>query len=691
MKGKKFHILLLLSAITFMVFLGGKTVFAENIDPNNDGSQYAYGENVGWINLQPLQGPGVTVTDTGLTGYAWGENIGWISLSCTNTNSCATVEYGVKNDGAGNLSGYAWGENVGWINFAPQGGGVFIDASGNFNGTAWGENIGWITFRSDWVFITFTTKWGIYGSGDGEFYGPRAIAVDSSGNVYVVDQYNHRIQKFTSNGVFITKWGIYGTGDGEFLYPAGIAVDSSDNVYIADGGNHRIQKFTSDGVFIRKWGSEGSGDGEFWYPFGIAVDSPDNVYVADGWNHRIQKFTSNGVFITKWGIYGTGDGEFSFPVDIAVDSSGNVYVIDTGNNRIQKFTSDGVFITKWGIYGTGDGEFKDPIGIAVDSSDNVYVTDAWNYRIQKFTSDGGFITKWGSFGTGDGEFHEAFGIVVDSSGNVYVADTWNHRIQKFGRINTFKGTNVKVSDVKFRVSLVFTEIAVSGVTTVTMTERGPPPPTGFKLVPLGTYYEITTSATYTGLIQICINYDDSTLTPGQEEQLKLRQYDEPTDEWIEITTSLDTVDNIICGETDHLSFFGVMYPAIIPATVDINPDTMNLKSKGKYITCYIELPEGYDASNIDLTQPLTISQGELSVSAEPSPTELGDFDSDGITDLMVKFDRALVHQMLSPGYIQLTVSGSLTDGLQFEGSDLVNVIDKGKDHADEGDPSSVVY
>jgi hypothetical protein len=116
-------------------------VYAENIDPHDDDSQYAYGENVGWINFEPSHGLGVTVTALEVIGYAWGENVGWINLSPT--------EGGVVNDGDGNLSGYAWGENVGWINFAPIGAGVYIDACGDFNGTAWGENIGWINFRSD--------------------------------------------------------------------------------------------------------------------------------------------------------------------------------------------------------------------------------------------------------------------------------------------------------------------------------------------------------------------------------------------------------------------------------------------------------------------------------------------------------------------------------------------------------------
>jgi hypothetical protein len=111
------------------------TTVTGNIDPNNDGSRYAYGENVGWINFAPTRGPGVVVSNTGLTGYAWGENIGWINLSPTGG--------GVINDGAGNLSGYAWGENIGWINFN----GVKINPStGEFSGYAWGENIGWINF-----------------------------------------------------------------------------------------------------------------------------------------------------------------------------------------------------------------------------------------------------------------------------------------------------------------------------------------------------------------------------------------------------------------------------------------------------------------------------------------------------------------------------------------------------------------
>ena len=90
----------------------------------------------------------------------------------------------------------------------------------------------------------------------------------------------------------MTKWGSSGSGDGQFSSPNGVAVDSSGNVYVADVSNYRIQKFSSSGTFLTKWGSKGSGDGQFHWPDGVAVDSSGNVYVTETHNNRIQKFIS---------------------------------------------------------------------------------------------------------------------------------------------------------------------------------------------------------------------------------------------------------------------------------------------------------------------------------------------------------------------------------------------------------------
>jgi hypothetical protein len=140
---KRISIYTLGAIVSVVLLLCCTAGFAENIDPDNDGSQYAWGENTGWMNLEPGGdgGPGVEVADDTLTGYIWAENAGWIHLN--------PPQGGVVNDGYGTLSGYAWGENTGWVNFSPTNGGVTIDpATGVFSGYAWGENVGWISFSS---------------------------------------------------------------------------------------------------------------------------------------------------------------------------------------------------------------------------------------------------------------------------------------------------------------------------------------------------------------------------------------------------------------------------------------------------------------------------------------------------------------------------------------------------------------
>ncbi|MFZ3136162.1 MAG: fibronectin type III domain-containing protein [Thermodesulfovibrionales bacterium] len=294
----------------------------------------------------------------------------------------------------------------------------------------------------------FTTKWGTPGTSNRQFNYPTDIAVDSAGNVFVVDSLNDRIQKFNSNGDFITKWGVRQCGTAwcgfpgnppcppqqgyELCGPSKIAVDSSGNIYVNNSYLYPIKKYSNNGNYIMGGFSNFSQIN----PEGIAANLSGNIYVGDSSNDCIKKFTSNGGLITQWGSYGSGNKQFNDPYGITVSSSGNVYVADTFNNRIQKFDSNGGFITQWGGCCSPNGYFNVPYGITVDSSENVYVADTYNHRIQKFNSDGIFLTKWGSNGYMEGgEFQYPEGVAVDSSGNVYVADTYNHRIQKFSLVS----------------------------------------------------------------------------------------------------------------------------------------------------------------------------------------------------------------------------------------------------------------
>ena len=187
------RIQLTISVFTILIFIS--ILSAENIDPYENNSQYAYGENVGWLNFEPAEGPGVHVAESELTGFVWAENIGWINLSPASYG-------GVLNDGAGNLSGYAWGENVGWINFAPTNGGVTIDSDGNFGGWAWGENIGWINFNSAQLY-GYNVKVCVVGFDDlAEFCGQWLY----TGSGLTADLYSDMEVNFKDYCIFASSW-----------------------------------------------------------------------------------------------------------------------------------------------------------------------------------------------------------------------------------------------------------------------------------------------------------------------------------------------------------------------------------------------------------------------------------------------------------------------------------------------------
>lgn len=142
----------------------------------------------------------------------------------------------------------------------------------------------------------------------------------------------------------------------------------------------------------------------------------------------------------------------------------------------------------------------------------------------------------------------------------------------------------------------------------------------------------------------------------------------------------DTISSImITSSTDFaVGEFGIASAQVIPdeiqATIDIDPDTLNLKSKGKWITCYIELPGDYDVEDIEVS---TIKLND-EVPAESRPTGIGDCDDDGIAELMVKFNRSAVQEILEAGdEVEITVTGDLNDDTKFEGSDTIRVINKG--------------
>ena len=328
--------------------------------------------------------------------------------------------------------------------------------------------------------------------------------MDSAGNVFVADRENDAIRKVTSAGVVTTLagGGEFGSADGtgsaaQFGGPSGVAVDSAGNVFVADTFNHTIRKVTSAGVVTTLAGSAGAwgiNDGmgsaaRFFHPYGVAVDSSGNVLVADTGNWAIRKVTSAGVVTTLAGSAAL----LTFPQGLAVDSAGNVFVACSGGggNTILKVTSAGVVTTLAGRAaqsGTNDGtgsaaRFNNPGGVAVDSAGNVFVADTDNDTIREVTSAGMVTTIGGLAGVSGGVdgigssaiFASPSGIALDSAGTLYVADPDNNRV--------IKGT----------LSVGNTNAAVT-LTDLSQTYDGTAKPIAYTTVPPG----LTVNVTYDG-------------------------------------------------------------------------------------------------------------------------------------------------------------------------------------------------
>ncbi len=238
----------------------------------------------------------------------------------------------------------------------------------------------------------FLTQWGIEGNGAGQFKEPWGVAThteDGETVVYVADTWNHRVQKFDENGKFLLQWGQHGMTDGTLgdtnvLWgPRDIAVNSAGELYVTDTGNKRILKFDANGTFIEQHGGAGIEPGKFQEPVGIAVDVADNVYVADTWNRRIQKFDPDFNFVAAWDVDGWPSESVVNKPYIAVDGEGRVYITDPENYRVAVF-DDGDLQSVFGEIGLDDTAFNLPIGIDLDEEGNLFVVDSGNHRVMKF-------------------------------------------------------------------------------------------------------------------------------------------------------------------------------------------------------------------------------------------------------------------------------------------------------------------
>ncbi|HUR10308.1 MAG TPA: NHL repeat-containing protein [Flavitalea sp.] len=315
--------------------------------------------------------------------------------------------------------------------------------------------------------IVSTLAGGSVGFADGtgtnaRFFSLRGVTVDSSGNVYVADTYNHRIRKIDTAGYVTTVAGAglnggFADGPGNvamFLYPTDVAIDRLGNIYVCDQANHKIRKIdTARNVTTMAGSTQGFANGngaaaQFDAPGSLTVDQNLNVFVGDNRNYKVRKIDPTGNVTTYAGSTpGYTDGiwssaQFNYPAGIAVDKEGNVYVADFFNYKIRKIDILRNVTTFAGTTaGTADGnattaQFSSPVAVDVDRDGNVYVADQNTHRIRKISPAGTVITLAGTNqGFTDGnasnaQFSTPQGITVDINGFVYVGDNENHKIRK---------------------------------------------------------------------------------------------------------------------------------------------------------------------------------------------------------------------------------------------------------------------
>jgi DNA-binding beta-propeller fold protein YncE len=165
----------------------------------------------------------------------------------------------------------------------------------------------------------------------GQPSGTLGIAV-ANGLVYLTDG-SHRVYKLTLAGEPAKVWGALGSGEGQLSVPVGLDIDDAGSVYVAEQLNHRVQKFTGDGDFI----SVVVGPTLAALPQDVDLDPAGNIYVANTASNRIMKMDASGRFLTSWNGSEGGGQALHVPTAIVTDAMGNVYVADTGNNQVQKF------------------------------------------------------------------------------------------------------------------------------------------------------------------------------------------------------------------------------------------------------------------------------------------------------------------------------------------------------------------
>ncbi len=276
---------------------------------------------------------------------------------------------------------------------------------------------------------------------DGTLSSDPTTTPPASGNIYVLDSGNNRVQIFNRDGVYQSQF-----STSNFFIPTGIAVDA-DYVYVTSGDHScQVEKFDGDGDQLLQFGlCNGEGPGYLEIDGTVATDAGGNLWATDG-DGYLEHFDSNGNFLSLF-CTSTSAAKYVpdcplatdftiadvYPVSIGLDLTGNIYITTLNFPAVVKFGSSGNYLLSFGSMGSGNGQFTQGFsdGIAVSSTGDIYVVDSGNNRVQIFDANGNYKSQFGTYGTGDGQFKYPSALAFDAEGNLYVTDIQGERVEKF--------------------------------------------------------------------------------------------------------------------------------------------------------------------------------------------------------------------------------------------------------------------
>lgn len=233
---------------------------------------------------------------------------------------------------------------------------------------------------------------------------------------------------------YLGSWGEKGTQEAQFSQPEGMTIDPSGNVYIADTGNNRIQKLTLKGQFICEVGGFGWDKNQFHHP--VAVEAPNglDVFVADYNNQRIERYDKDLnyiatlVSINSWSEYH----QFGFPLDVGVSNQGELFCLDGENNRILKLDVFGNPQISFGDFDSAQGRLISPKRLLVSQSDKLYVSDENRQCILVYDNQGNFLNN-----IGEDQLLHPWDMIKANNDYLFVADLTSRAVFVFNQNGRF--------------------------------------------------------------------------------------------------------------------------------------------------------------------------------------------------------------------------------------------------------------